>query len=1414
MNRVMKKFVFVIIAMLISIAFYFGLSLVEKNQSALLDDTIEKYNNGLAVNLDSHIKKETLIQILLTNGYVDSDKIDACLIADSIISKIGQTEIKGGKLKNLGELNTDTFKIPGLVIEKYGGEYLHKQLNSSYSRLGYDSVVIENYYSRKIEKDTVAGDFTIRATVLDKNKNLLSGVLVRLMKHDTDTTDNKLCSNDKPIAYKFTDKEGQVCFKVDREGHYSVLPIKHGYEYGSPKGTTHGGTICDEKKLLDDPLFSKNEIRYEFTQLKHKVKMFNGSTYANIKRDGAFTVRTPQEYKDILRRTKILFLCAWWGLLLFLHFRDKLLINKDPQHFVPSDKWIVPFLMCLNAICLISMYSIPHPLTDKLIGWEMAGLGTVGGVIILAFFSWWNYVDIYAMTRPIWLNKLCQTYPRFNRFTLFLSKFWGLGYGYLCIALMFVLLLSFFGTAPEGSSAKVNLNFGITFQPSEISKFLFLVFISLFLTANAWRISEFAKGGHLPEQLKVVGWFFVSVVVLLFLYVAVLSDMGPALVLVVTFILLYSLARKDFLQMGLGTLLYLFMFFVCSLWIHNWSVAIIAFLIWLTLWLYIYKWKGQLYESAIFMNLLILLFSVGGHLIKPILSNQGQRLLDRSSMMGDGMWNNVVRGGDQIANGIWALASGGADGQGLGYGNANLIPAFHTDMVFQSIGEVMGFWILMIILFAFVLFTIRCLVRALDTRHTFLFFMVSGLAIVTCVQFFVIVMGSLGLIPLTGISVPFLSFGKTGLIINLAAFGMLLAMTRQRSNSTEFLSKPDMYKWFAIIIILPVCCIVAKLSEYQLFARDTYLVKPAFIIASSGDRIAEQNPRIDLLLKKLHSGNIYDRNGLLLATSDRDTLSSKPIIDQLTKSGLSEKELLAESHKHRWRYYPYGNHLFFMLGDINTGNLLKSIYAREENGKTVLDPYGYFAEERHLDYLKGMAFKVDTIKDLISYNRISPFLPEEEVHIDNLHYRDYSQNGTIIAMLKQGIEGDLVEKWNENEKRKRERDLYMTIDASLQMELQNELEKGLPGISKHRASVVIINATNGDLLCSANYPLPYQDTITQRLNDKIWFYKHKEGFLPVTDRDLGMTFQTPPGSTAKIISSMAGFMKLGMAAKDKEYYIHDEEVIDRNKNGAPAEPTSSVTMKEAIRMSSNCYFINSVHDQQLYSQLKTIYSEVGNRVDNREYKSTPYFLYKEEFDLSSNERFSGIMNTLAEEGYHKYNQYKQSKEIKKMNMKEWRIAWGQDPLRATPLNMARVISVIANKGKFVPTRYVIMFGNKEVLPFHSVELLNEKCAEALKEMMQFESDKHRGKDYGKNLPLNKKELRIGGKTGTAERGDKKPYHNDCWYICFIQSEQLKSPLAIATRIEDMPPGQMSPNAVELVANTIIPTLNKKGYKVK
>jgi cell division protein FtsW (lipid II flippase) len=66
-----------------------------------------------------------------------------------------------------------------------------------------------------------------------------------------------------------------------------------------------------------------------------------------------------------------------------------------------------------------------------------------------------------------------------------------------------------------------------------------------------------------------------------------------------------------------------------------------------------------------------------------------ERLVERKAIWQD-PWNNEVYGGDQVANGLWAMASGGLSGTGCRQGFAKTIPEAHTDMILPSIGEEFG----------------------------------------------------------------------------------------------------------------------------------------------------------------------------------------------------------------------------------------------------------------------------------------------------------------------------------------------------------------------------------------------------------------------------------------------------------------------------------------------------------------------------------------------------------------------------------------------------------------------------------------------------------------------------------------------------------------------------------------------------
>ena len=107
------------------------------------------------------------------------------------------------------------------------------------------------------------------------------------------------------------------------------------------------------------------------------------------------------------------------------------------------------------------------------------------------------------------------------------------------------------------------------------------------------------------------------------------------------------------------------------------------------------------------------------------------------------------------------------------------MPAYHTDMILESIGEELGMLALIAIFLAFGLLTYRSLLAARRTGKPFLFYLVAGIAIATMLQFFLITAGTLGLIPMTGISVPLLSKGNAGIIVTLSLFVWVLIISNE-----------------------------------------------------------------------------------------------------------------------------------------------------------------------------------------------------------------------------------------------------------------------------------------------------------------------------------------------------------------------------------------------------------------------------------------------------------------------------------------------------------------------------------------------------------------------------------------------------------------------------------------------------------
>ncbi|MFI1098709.1 FtsW/RodA/SpoVE family cell cycle protein [Streptomyces sp. NPDC020917] len=133
---------------------------------------------------------------------------------------------------------------------------------------------------------------------------------------------------------------------------------------------------------------------------------------------------------------------------------------------------------------------------------------------------------------------------------------------------------------------------------------------------------------------------------------------------------------------------------------------------------------------------------------------------------------------EQSMQALWALGSGGIVGTGLGQGNSDLIGfAANSDFVLATLGEELGLAGLMAILLLYGLIVQRGMRTALATRDPFGKLLAGGLSAAFGLQVFVVAGGVTGLIPLTGMTMPFIAYGGSSVIANWALIGILIRIS-------------------------------------------------------------------------------------------------------------------------------------------------------------------------------------------------------------------------------------------------------------------------------------------------------------------------------------------------------------------------------------------------------------------------------------------------------------------------------------------------------------------------------------------------------------------------------------------------------------------------------------------------------------
>lgn len=300
---------------------------------------------------------------------------------------------------------------------------------------------------------------------------------------------------------------------------------------------------------------------------------------------------------------------------------------------------------------------------------------------------------------------------------------------YLFLAISGVLLLLPLvpGLGMEINGARIWINVGVgSFQPGEVAKVTLAIFFAGYLSANRDLILLAGK--------KIGPLTFPR-----------FRDMGP---LVVAWMI--SMGVLVF-QRDLGSAILFFGLFMAMIYLAT--------------------------SRTSWILLGLALVAVGGVFAINTISHVGLRVDAWLNAFDPEVYNRAA-GSYQIVQGLFGLASGGLLGTGLGGGRPDIVAFANSDMIVASFGEELGFVGLAAIIMLFVLLVTRMMRAALGTRDTFGKLLAAGLAFTMALQCFVVIGGVTMVIPLTGLTTPFMAAGGSSLLANWLVVTLVLMVSQ------------------------------------------------------------------------------------------------------------------------------------------------------------------------------------------------------------------------------------------------------------------------------------------------------------------------------------------------------------------------------------------------------------------------------------------------------------------------------------------------------------------------------------------------------------------------------------------------------------------------------------------------------------
>lgn len=185
--------------------------------------------------------------------------------------------------------------------------------------------------------------------------------------------------------------------------------------------------------------------------------------------------------------------------------------------------------------------------------------------------------------------------------------------------------------------------------------------------------------------------------------------------------------------------------------------------------------------ASVVVVVTLVLFALGAFAVSnlaPALSEHAAALISRRVQAWVNPWSDPFGAGYQVLQGLLCFAHGGIVGAGPGAGLASALPVAGSDMIYAVAGEDLGYAGSIALLLAYALVGLRGFQLALGASDSFSRLLAAGLASLISMQTLVILGGVLRALPLTGVTLPWLSYGGSSLVASFVAVGLLLCVSR------------------------------------------------------------------------------------------------------------------------------------------------------------------------------------------------------------------------------------------------------------------------------------------------------------------------------------------------------------------------------------------------------------------------------------------------------------------------------------------------------------------------------------------------------------------------------------------------------------------------------------------------------------